>query len=83
VKRGPTGVIVNTMNDAFATAQFILNDFNDGIGNVRLVNTFIPPGLGKLPVAEYSGEAIKKLLPSIKGDFILIYIPQMFAILQA
>ncbi|XP_065898744.1 NADPH:adrenodoxin oxidoreductase, mitochondrial-like isoform X2 [Dysidea avara] len=51
VKRGPTGVIVNTMNDAFATAHLILMDFNDG----------------KLPVAEYSGEATKKLLPSIKG----------------
>jgi len=27
--------------------------------------------LGSLPVAEYSGEAIKNLLPSIKSDFIL------------
>ena len=30
VKRGPTGVIVNTMNDAFATAYCILKDFSEG-----------------------------------------------------
>ena len=35
VKRGPTGVIVNTMNDAFATASCILKDFSEGRYNVN------------------------------------------------
>ena len=30
VKRGPVGVIVTTMNDAFETAEVIANDINEG-----------------------------------------------------
>lgn len=30
VKRGPVGVILNTMNDSFETAEAIVQDANDG-----------------------------------------------------
>lgn len=36
VKRGPTGVILNTMNDAFETADSIIKDINES----KLVNNF-------------------------------------------
>ncbi len=39
VKRGPTGVIANTMEDAFATAEAILNDWCNGA-------SFLPGGQG-------------------------------------
>lgn len=39
VKRGPTGVIANTMEDAFATAEAISEDYHSGV-------SFLPGGHG-------------------------------------
>ena len=68
VKRGPTGVIVNTMNDAFATAYCILKDFNEGTYQRWMfheANNYRNAGI--IPKAEFSGKASKKLFPIIKG----------------
>ena len=63
-------MIVNTMNDAFATAYCILKDFNEG--GYRYFNAqryFVSPScnLGIVPEVEWSGKAHEKLFPSIKG----------------
>ena len=46
VKRGPTGVIVTTMNDGFETAEVILEDLKSGALEVA------PSQLGAGPILQ-------------------------------
>ncbi len=56
MKTGPVGVIVNTMNNAFQTAETILDDYKNGTLLLCDVTSFKPhplaPSLGLLQVQE-------------------------------
>lgn len=68
VKRGPVGVILNTMNDSFETAEAIVQDANDG--NISLILSFliIIVCLGKLVSNIKSDDIVEDLLKS-KGKY--------------